>query len=187
MIRPRSECAHEVQPVMPRRAEVVSVLDDDTVVVRWHDAPVEALYRAEIAIVDYVAHPEDWVLVTPGTDGLYVVGVLGAARRRARAARVLTLEAKERLVLSAPEIQLRGRTVETNAESATLRASSVEVDADSLVERVRASHRYAEDLAEQRAARARVVVDAGFDVSAGRVSLSAEDDAVLDGARVLLG
>jgi hypothetical protein len=68
-----------------RRAEVLGIAGEDTVLVRLHHAATEEVLRAEIAVMGYVPAAGDRVLVEASADGWFVLGVLGAARRRAAA------------------------------------------------------------------------------------------------------
>jgi hypothetical protein len=153
------------------RARVARLVDDDHVAVRSPLADVEDVVNAEIAIALYAPAIGDDVLVELVEGAAYVVGVLGDARRRARAHVELT--ATETLVLRAPEIRLETHTLET--------------DATSIVERALRVHRHTEDAVEEVAGRMRTTVDGTFDLQAQRVALGAVDDAIVDGARVLLG
>ncbi len=160
------------------RAEVLSVVDDDHVLVRPRRSATEAVVPAEIAAVGYVPAAGDRVVLQQGEDGWFVVGVLGEARRR-RAGLVEVSEGD--LTLAAP-----GRIVLRAAEVVT-EAGRVEVDAGRLVERAGDAYRHVEGLAELQAGRARTLVEGAHQLVAQRTSVTSDDDTIIDGKRVLLG
>jgi hypothetical protein len=112
----------------------------------------------------------------------------------------IELHARTRVAVTSPELELTARRADLHAEEATLTATEVrtvadqvshaagriEVRVERLIERAGEAYREAE-LAETRADRVRTVAQGSFEVVAGRASILADDDAVLDGKRVLLG
>jgi hypothetical protein len=86
------------------------------------------------------------------------------------------------LVLSAPEgkIALRAREVECEA-------GRIELRADRIFERARDVYRDVEGLLQTRADRIRTIARGAYQMFAHRVNIAAEDDAAVDGKRVLLG
>ena len=186
---------HEVaqSPRAPavQRAQIVSVVDADHVLIRRHHASIEELLPAEVAVPAYEPARDDWVLIVDDGASHYVTGVLGAARHRrvasAGSVEVLELSATRRLVLSAPEILIEGEALDTAVARATTRAISAEVEIDRLVERTHSSHRFTADLAAHSAGRMRSCVEGSFELHAERASIVSEGDSVVDGSRVLLG
>lgn len=147
-----------------KRAEVVDV-EPDAVIVR--PAQEQESFRAELAVIGYEAARGDVVLVCGGEDGLFVIGVLGSARRRVAApASELELTASERIVLRAPVL---------------------EIEASRVVERAEDTYRYASGASHVAAGTQRTVVEGACEVVAGRTSIVSEEDTTIDGARVLLG
>ncbi len=157
-----------------RRAELLSVESDDIVWVRYHDALAEEVVRVELAGAQYEPVVGDWLLVAETPGERYAVGVLGPARRRAslRAPSELLVRAEQRIVLEAPEVEIRSH--------------ALELDARTIVERSESSHRFTGE-AHMSCGRMRTLVEGAADVVAGRVSIVAEDDTHIDGRRVLLG
>jgi proline racemase len=86
------------------------------------------------------------------------------------------------LVLSAPSGRIALRASEVLCE-----AGKIEVRAERLVERVRDVYLEVEGLVHTRADRVRTLARDVFQVFAKRASVVAEDDASIDGKRVLLG
>lgn len=176
-----------------QRAQIVSLIDDDTVLVRMHHAAIEELVRAELAVAAYTPQVDDWVLIAGDGVTAYITGVLGAARRRSvthpfgRDLDVLELRANGRLVLSAPDIRITGAQLDATVDRAALRAQSADLEVDRLVERTHSSYRFTADVASHSAGRMRACVDGAFEVQAERASIVSEGDSVIDGARVLLG
>jgi hypothetical protein len=86
------------------------------------------------------------------------------------------------LVLSAPrgKIALKANEVECTA-------GRIELRADRIFERARDVYRDIEDLLQTRTGRVRTIARAAYHVFANRVNVAAEEDAALDGKRVLLG
>jgi hypothetical protein len=86
------------------------------------------------------------------------------------------------LVLSAPQgkIALKANEVECTA-------GRIELRADRIIERARDVYREVEDLLQTRVGRARTIARAAYHLFANRVTVAAEEDAALDGKRVLLG
>jgi hypothetical protein len=86
------------------------------------------------------------------------------------------------LVLSAPhgKIALKAREVECEAGRIDLRA-------DRIFERARDIYRDVEGLIQTRAERVRTLATGAYQLFAGRVNVLAEEDAAVDGKRVLLG
>ncbi len=86
------------------------------------------------------------------------------------------------LVLSAPhgKIALKAREVECEAGRIDLRA-------DRIFERARDIYRDVEGLLQTRAERVRTLATGAYQLFAGRVNVVAEEDAAVDGKRVLLG
>jgi hypothetical protein len=78
-----------------------------------------------------------------------------------------------KIVLRAPEVVCQSGKLEVNAER--------------IVERSKETYRETEGLLQTRAGRARQIVEEGYQVLAKRVQIAAEEDAALDGKRVLLG
>lgn len=207
--------AGEARASRPFRAEVLDVLDDDTVLVR-----ASKLVRAEIAVIGYVPKAGDHVIVQEGEDGCYVLGALGAARRRAPDARELaggaliatfpeeggvelrardgdlTLSAQGRVVLraggdvqieAAGAADLRATQVTTTAGEIVSHAGRMEVHAERLVEVAGDAYCKVEGLAELQAGRARTLVEGAYQLVARRTTIASDEDTIVDGKRVLLG
>ena len=196
-------------PAALRRAEVLGVADEDTVLVRLHRATPEEVLRAEIALSSYSPVAGDRVLVAESPDGWFVLGVLGAARRRQpvalppdliatsngasgvelRAARGdLTLSAAGRVVVrAASEVTVTADAVRTTARVIADSAGRRETDAERIVERTANAYRQVSDLLQTTAGRARTMVDGDHDMSAARTTITPDGDTSMDGERVLLG
>lgn len=115
-------------------------------------------------------------------------------------AREIDLRASSRAAISAPDVEVTARAASLHAGEASVAADAVrvvaeeiahavgrwEVRAERIVERAAEAYREAE-LAETHADRVRTIARAAFDVVAGRASILSDDDAVIDGKRVLLG
>jgi hypothetical protein len=86
------------------------------------------------------------------------------------------------LVLSAPEGKIALRAGEVVCE-----AGRLEVRVDRLFQRARDVYQEVEGLLQTRAGRIRALARGAYQVLAGRVSVAAEEDAAIDGKRVLLG
>jgi hypothetical protein len=86
------------------------------------------------------------------------------------------------LVLSAPHGKIALRAAEVECA-----AGRIELRADRILERARDVYREVEDLLQTRVGRARTIARAAYQVFANRVNVAAEEDAALDGKRVLLG
>jgi proline racemase len=86
------------------------------------------------------------------------------------------------LVLGAPhgKILLRAREVECEA-------GRIELRADRIFERARDVYREVEGLLHTRAERVRTLAHGAYTLFAKRVNVAAEEDAAVDGKRVLLG
>jgi len=196
------------------RAEVLDVIDPDTVLVRPRKAPTEEVLRAEIAVVGYVPVVGDGVVIERGDDACYVLGALGAARRR-RAAREdvqrfadgalvatfpesggvelrvregdLTLTAAGRIVLRAGEVETAADLVRTTATEIITHAGRVEVEAGRIVERAGDIYCHVEGLAELQVGRARTLVEGAYQLVAKKTTVTSDEDTIIDGKRVLLG
>lgn len=196
------------------RAEVLDVIDPDTVLVRSRKAPTEEVLRAEIAVVGYAAAVGDVVVIERGDDAWYVLGALGEARRRsafggaaqsfATGALIatfpeqggvelrvregdLTLSAAGRIVFRAGEVETSADVVRTTATEILTQAGRIEVDAGRIVERAGDTYCHVEGLAELQAGRARTLVAAAYQLVAKKTTVTSEDDTIIDGKRVLLG
>jgi hypothetical protein len=86
------------------------------------------------------------------------------------------------LLLSAPhgKISLKAREVECDA-------GRIEIRADRIFERARDVYRDVEGLLQTRAQRVRTLATGAYQLFAKRVNVLAEEDAAVDGKRVLLG
>ena len=202
------------KPASPRatgvlRAEVIDCSSEDFVLVRLHRRTPEEVLRAELAVPHYEASLGDRVLVQEGEDCLFVIGVLGPARRRPRASLLpgltatfregegvelraiegdLTLSAKGRVALRADvEIAAVSPEVRVEATAMLVEAGRHELSAARVVERAGDVYRHAEGLAETTAGRARTIVTGDNDLCAGRTTITSDEDTVVDGERVLLG
>ncbi|APR77724.1 Hypothetical protein A7982_03071 [Minicystis rosea] len=112
----------------------------------------------------------------------------------------IELRARSRAAITAPDLDVTARRADLHAEEASLAATAVrvvaeeaahavgrwEVRVERLLERAAEAYREAE-LAETRADRVRTLAKAAFEVVTGRASILSDDDAVIDGKRVLLG
>lgn len=164
-------------PLAPMTAEVLDLSGDDHVLLRLHHARTEEVLRAELAVAGYEARPGDRVLVaspSPGDDALFVIGVLGEARRRSqrRKSDALTLEANESVVIAAPRIELR--------------AARFELEVEDLVERAKTTRRVAGE-AHASLGRSRTLVAGECEVLAERTTIASDRETTIDGERVLLG
>ena len=167
------------------RAEVLDPGDGDTVLVRLCRAAMDEVLTAEIALPHYAPAAGDSVLVERGSDGWFVLGALGAARRRLPSELSV---AEGDLTLSAPgRIVLRAEVVHTSSSEVLVEAGRSEVRAARLVERAGEAYRHVEGLLETTAGRARTLVRGDHDQHAGRTTITSEDDTLVDGKRVLLG
>lgn len=86
------------------------------------------------------------------------------------------------LVLSAPHGKIALRAAEVECE-----AGRIELRADRIFERARDFYREAEGLLQTRAERVRMLARDTYQLFARRVNVAAEEDAAVDGKRVLLG
>jgi hypothetical protein len=187
----------------PIRAEVLDVLDQDTVLLRPGRAVTEEVQRAEIAVPGYLPAAGDRVLVAWSEDGCFVLGVLGEARRRLELGGLvtvsergvelrapagdLTLSAPGRVVLRAEEVEAEAARVITRAGEIVTEAGRIEVHAQRIVEQAGDLYQHIEGLAEQSAGRVRTVVEGVYQLSAGRTTLASDEETVIDGSRILLG
>jgi Protein of unknown function (DUF3540) len=191
------------------RAEVLDLSGDDAVLVRLHRSTPEEVIRAELAVPHYEPAAGDRVLVTRGEEGWFVLGVLGAARRRPLthlgpgltatyregagvelrvAEGDLTLVAPGRVTLRAgTEVETVSPTVRIEATSMLVSAGRHELCAERVVERAGDVYRHAEGLVEVTAERARTLVTGDHDLCAGRTTITSDADTIVDGKRVLLG
>lgn len=171
------------------RAEVLSVEDDDTVLVRLHAAPTEEVRRAELAVPVYTPAPGDRVLCQQGTDAWFVVGALGPARRRAvhLAGGTLTLTAPCVHIRATSEIAVSAEAVRTTAPLIADAAGRRETVAERIVERASDAYRHTSGLTETTAGRARTFVKDLYSVFTRRTTLESTEETAIDGKRVLLG
>jgi Protein of unknown function (DUF3540) len=86
------------------------------------------------------------------------------------------------LVLGAPRGKITLRAQEVECE-----AGRIELRADRIFERARDVYRDVEGLLQTRAERVRTLARGAYYVFAKRVNVAAEEDAAVDGKRVLLG
>jgi hypothetical protein len=86
------------------------------------------------------------------------------------------------LVLSAPHGKIALRAQEVECE-----AGRIELRADRIFERARDLYRDVEGLLQTRAERVRTLATGAYQLFAKRVNVLAEEDAAVDGKRVLLG
>ena len=86
------------------------------------------------------------------------------------------------LVLSAPKGKIALRALEVECE-----AGRIELRADRIFERARDLYRDVEGLIQTRAERVRTLATGAYQLFARRVNVLAEEDAAVDGKRVLLG
>jgi proline racemase len=86
------------------------------------------------------------------------------------------------LVLSAPNGKIALRASEVECE-----AGRIELRADRIFERARDVYRDVEGLLQTRVERLRTIARGAYHVFANRVNVAAEEDAAVDGKRVLLG
>jgi hypothetical protein len=187
------------------RAEILDVIDDDTALVRASGSPTAEVVRAEIAVLGYSPAVGDRVLVERGEDGWFILGILGAARRRSAerdpitlvrtetgveirvAEGDLTLSALGRVVLRASEVETSATLARTTASEVVTSAGRVEVEAKRVVERAGDVYRHVEGLAELQAGRARTLVEGAYQLAAKRTTVQSDEDTIIDGKRVLLG
>jgi len=115
-------------------------------------------------------------------------------------AKEIELKAQVRASLVSPDLEITTTRASLHAEETTFVAETIHTVANELVEIVgrwevraerimeRAGEVYREaELVETKADRVRTLAKAAFDVIAGRATILADDDAVVDGKRVLLG
>jgi hypothetical protein len=189
----------------PLRAEVLDVIDEDTVSVRASAAPTAEVLVAEVAVPGYAPAVGDRVLVERAADGCFVLGVLGEARRRAPEGALVTavredggveirardgdllLSAAGRVVLRGTEVETSAELVRTTASEVVTAAGRVEVEAARVVERAGDAYRRVEGLAELQAGRARTLVEGAYQLAARRTTVQSDEDTIIDGKRVLLG
>lgn len=187
------------------RAEVLDVIDDDTISVRASAPPTAEVLKAEVAVLGYVPAVGDRVLIERSDDGCFVLGVLGEARRRRPEAELvtavrteegvelrvlegdLTLSAPGRVVLRASEVATAAELVQTVASEVVTKAGRVEVEASRVVERAGDIYHHVEGLAELQAGRARTLVEGAYQVAAKKTTIQSDEDTIVDGKRVLLG
>ncbi len=187
------------------RAEVLDLIDEDTVSVRASATPTAEVLRAEIAVLGYAPSVGDRVLIDRVDDGWIVLGVLGAARRRTSQSELfsavrtetgvelrvregdLTLSARGRIVLRASEVETAADLVQTTASEVVTKAGRVEVEASRVVERAGDTYRHVEGLAELQAGRARTLIEGAYQLAAKRTTVQSDEDTIIDGKRVLLG
>lgn len=86
------------------------------------------------------------------------------------------------LVLGAPKGKIALRALEVECE-----AGRIELRADRIFERARDVYREVEGLIQTRAERVRTLARGAYYLFAKRVNVAAEEDASVDGKRVLLG
>jgi hypothetical protein len=86
------------------------------------------------------------------------------------------------LVLSAPHGKISLKAAEVECE-----AGRIELRADRIFERARDVYRDVEGLLQTRAHRVRTLATGAYQLFAKRVNVLAEEDAAVDGKRVLLG
>jgi hypothetical protein len=186
------------------RAEVLDVIDDDTVSLRATMAPTTEVVRAELAVVGYAPAVGDRVLVECTEEGWFVLGVLGSARRRSPTAELaavrteggvelrlaegdLTITAPGRVVLRASEVETTAESIRTSASEAVTTVGRLEVEASRIVERAGDTYRHVDGLAELQAGRARMLVEGSYQLAAERATIQSDEDTIVDGKRVLLG
>ena len=184
-----------------RRAEVLDVIDEDTVSVGGVSAPTAEVLRAEIAVLGYSPAVGDRVLIERAEDGCFVLGVLGAARRRELITAVrtesgvelrvpegdLTLSAAGRVMLRATEVETTAEVVRTLASEAITAVGRLEIQATRVVERAGDVYRHVEGLSEVQAGRARTLIAGEHQLAAKRTTIQSDEDTIIDGKRVLLG
>jgi hypothetical protein len=86
------------------------------------------------------------------------------------------------LVLSAPQGKIALRAAEVECE-----AGRIELRADRIFERARDLYREVDGLLQTKAERVRTLARGAYHLFAKRVNVAAEEDAAVDGKRVLLG
>jgi hypothetical protein len=100
----------------------------------------------------------------------------------------LRLVAGGRVVVSGAEVAIEATSrASVTAPEVVTRAGRIEVAAERIVERATDVYRTVDGLMHTRADRVRSVVKGLYQLMGGRISVRAEDDASLDGKRVLLG
>ena len=196
------------------RAEVLDVIDPDTILVRSRKSPTEEVLRAEIAVVGYHPAVGDVVVIDRGVDAWYVLGALGVARRRHASGgdaqsfctgalvatfpeqggvelRVregdLTLSAAGRIVFRAGEVETSADVVRTTATEIVTQAGRIEVEAGRIIERAGDTYCHVEGLAELQAGRARTLIADAYQLVAKKTTVTSDEDTIIDGKRVLLG
>jgi hypothetical protein len=177
------------------RAEVLAVVDVDTVLVRFRKDPAEEMLQATLAVPHYLPVAGDRVLVSHVDDECVVLGVLREARRRAEPATLCHGLVARRSADGAVElIATDGALTVGSAEGVhiaaphiTARAERLEVSADRIVETATATYRRAEELSQTSAKQVRTIVDETCEIQAKRTVIASDDDTVIDGKRVLLG
>jgi hypothetical protein len=90
--------------------------------------------------------------------------------------------AKGDLILSAPEGKIALRASEVECE-----AGRIDLRADRIFERARDVYRDVEGLLQTRVERVRTIARGAYHLFAKRVNVAAEEEAAVDGKRVLLG
>ncbi|MCC7541379.1 MAG: DUF3540 domain-containing protein [Deltaproteobacteria bacterium] len=85
------------------------------------------------------------------------------------------------------ETKLVGRTITTAVETVVVVADRVETEANRIVERAKAAYREIEDVAQTRAGRIRAIARGTLALFGKNASLVAEEDAKVDGNKVMLG
>jgi hypothetical protein len=120
------------------------------------------------------AEAEGETIVVRDVKGRVVV-VFDAETGRAEIASegALTIASGTKVTLRAPEVSVEGGKLELTAERIVERASSV--------------YREIEDVVQTRAGRVRTVVTGLYQLFGKRVAVRSEEDASIDGQRVLLG
>ena len=195
-MKPKAKSAVQPQNPALTRADVVAVVNDDTVSVVLFGAPRvvgQEAEQADLALVGYRPEVGDKVLVAQATGGPVVVGVLGAARRRGvlqvtETDKGTELKVEGALTLTATAVTLRGQEqIGLEAPHVEVSAGRYEVAAQRLVERADDAYRHVEGLCEVQAGRARTLVEEENELVAKRTSITSSDDTVVDGKRVLLG
>lgn len=144
----------------------------DVVVSAGRDVVHHARRAATISAGEQASSPAAEIRVTP--DRIAIQGrraevVLGAVRSKIR------------------EIETIADRVDTAAREVLVRAAHVETRAERWIQESRASLRKVTDVAEEEIGRVRSVVREAFSLFARRVSVEAEEEASIDGKRVLLG
>lgn len=89
--------------------------------------------------------------------------------------------------LHVEDSRLIGRAVTTVVQTVSVVAERVETEAGLVVERAKSAYREIEDVAQTRAGRIRAIARGALSLFGRDVSLVAEEDAKVDGNKVLLG